>query len=108
MLMVLLFLLLADNRQLAEQGARLYNQREFARAAELFQKAVEATPEGPARKDLVRFLAQSYYFAGNTSAALPWLVRLNQSGQAGLELLNMLRNSYLNLRQPKQARASFH
>jgi tetratricopeptide (TPR) repeat protein len=79
-----------------ESAVALYRQHEYAKAAELFERAV-ATEEkdSPVYRESAVFLGQSYYLSGKIRKAIPWLERAEQSGVNAVEVSYMLGNAYI-------------
>jgi len=93
----------------AHQNAlALYRQHQYAKAAEMLERAVAIEPkDGVAYREAVLLLAQSYYLSGKIQQAVPWLERAAQSGVNTIEVNYMLGNAYIQTRQPDKAMGAF-
>src|SRR5260370_4170804 len=91
-----------------ESAVALYRQHEYAKAAELFERAI-ATEEkdSPPYRESAVFLGQSYYLSGKIREAIPWLERAEQSGVNAIEVSYMLGNAYIQTRRPEKAVPAF-
>src|SRR5207249_3283144 len=85
-----------------------YRQHQYAKAAELFERAVASeAKEGKEYRESVLLLGQSYYLSGKIREALPWLERAAQARINAIEVSYMLGNAYIQTRQPDKAVAAF-
>ena len=85
-----------------------YRQKQYIRAAELFQQAVASEPtNGGEYRESVLLLGQSYYLSGKFQQAIPWLEKAAQSGVNATEVNYMLGNLYVQTRQPDKSVTAF-
>src|SRR5437763_15034953 len=104
--LVLSFLFLAkDTYQVAVEH---YGKREYAKAAEEFEKAIEGRPAGSPEVDpeITLRLAQSLYLSHQFEKAIPCLEKVAASGAHKLEASYMLGNSYIDPYRPERAVAA--
>jgi tetratricopeptide (TPR) repeat protein len=93
---------------LHQSALAAYRQHQYAKAAELFEKALASeAKDSPAYRESVLLLAQSYYLSGKVREALPWLERAAQSRLNTIEVSYMLGNAYIQTRQPDKAVTAF-
>ncbi len=86
----------------------LYRQHQYAKAAELFEKAVASEPKDSKEyRESALFLGQSYYLTGKVPEAVPWLEKAQQAGVNLVELSYMLGNAYIQTHQPDKASNAF-
>jgi tetratricopeptide (TPR) repeat protein len=87
-----------------QNALAMYRQRQYKKAAELFELAVAKEPtDTPAYRESVLLLGQSYYLSGKVQEALPWLERASQARINSIEVSYMLGNAYVQTRQPDKA-----
>lgn len=85
-----------------------YRQHQYAKAAELFERAAANEPkDGKEYRESVLLLGQSYYLSGKIQEAVPWLERAAQLHLNTIEVSYMLGNAYIQTRQPDKAVAAF-
>ncbi len=90
------------------RGVIAFNLREYGKAADELGKAVrQEQPGNPAYEESVQFLGRSLYLARRIHDAIPWLEKARATGVRASEILYMLGTSYVQERQPDNARAAF-
>ncbi len=85
-----------------------YRQRQYAKAAEVFSRALKQEAPGttPYRESLL-LLGQSYYLSGRIPQALETLDKAVAAGVRTNEVFYMLGNGYIQSREPDRAVRAF-
>lgn len=91
-----------------QSALALYRQRQYAKAAEMFERAIaHESKDGKEYRESVLLLGQSYYLSGKIREALPWLERAAQIRVNTIEVSYMLGNAYIQTRQSDKAVTAF-
>ena len=86
-------------------GLAFYHKDDHLRAIELLAPIAGTLPEqSPERREAVQVLGLSYYVAGRLAEALPLLEQTRAWASGNRELGHVLARTYLQLRQPDNAR----
>jgi tetratricopeptide (TPR) repeat protein len=91
-----------------DQGMTLFQQHQFAKAAESFAAAIKTENPGTSHyAEVAYWLGQADYLAARNSEAIPWLEKAIAGGVRGPEVMYMLGNAAIQNRDPERARRAF-
>jgi tetratricopeptide (TPR) repeat protein len=91
-----------------QSGMTHYQNRDYAKAAEEFQQAIqEQPPDSPVYAEIALRLSQSLYLTRQFDKAIPWLEKSAAAGARKLEAGYMLGNSYIETHHPEKAVGAF-
>lgn len=89
-------------------GLGYYQKADYARAIENLSSSVKRMPQNsPQYRQGVQMLGLSHYLLGHVKDALPYLEQLGAWSPEKVEISYTLGLSYIQTRQPEQARAAF-
>ena len=98
----------ADAAALHSEALSAYKQRQYAKAAEGFVRALEKeTPGTPSYKESVLLLGQSYYMSARIPQALQYLEKAVSEGIRTNEVFYMLGIGFIQNREPDKAVKAF-
>lgn len=91
-----------------ETGLALYNRHDFPRAIPPLLEAAAAEKAGsPRYTEIALLLGQSYFLAGRTAEAIPWLEKAAAAGVRSVETNYMLGTALAQNELPDRARLAF-
>ena len=89
-------------------GWQAYRAHDYAKAADAFEKALEAQkPDTPEYRQTLLLLGQSYYMSARIPQALEYLEKAVAAGVRTNEVFYMMGNGYIQNREPAKAVRAF-